>query len=280
MSFLESISLQLPLKSSRLKGKLKKHFSQKQRAKLRAIYQKAMLPLYLGSTYYCPCCHTGLRKLLPFYGTENTRCPNCNSIARYRLYWLYLKRKTDLFHSRRKILHFAPEAALSRNLKKMPNLNYITADLLASFIDNMCVKPDVIMDVCNIKFPSNTFDVVLCNHLLEHVPDDRKAMCEVYRVLKPDGWALMQVPINEELSETHEDPAIVSKSDRAHHYGNPDHLRLYGKDYKSKLESVGFKVKTKNYIYELDPQEIDKYQLIDKETLYIAKKVSEEPIKE
>lgn len=234
--------------------------------------QNATLPLYLGSTYYCPCCDTGLRKLLPFWGVENIRCPNCNSIARYRLYWLYLKRQADLFHKQHKLLHFAPETSLYRNFKKMPNLNYITADVLASFIDNLCVRPDVIMDVCNIKFPSDTFDVVLCNHVFEHLPNDRKAMCEIYRVLKPGGWAILQVPLNEDLAETYEDPTIISKEDRAHHYGSPDHLRLYGRDYKKKLESVGFTVKVENFIDELDTLQIDRYRLTTNEVLYVTLK--------
>ena len=128
------------------------------------------------------------------------------------------------------------------------------------------------MDVCDIQFPSNTFDVVLCNHVLEHLVDDRKAMAEIYRVLKPGGWALLQVPLDEKLHETYEDPGIISKPDRAHHYGSPDHLRLYGRDYQAKLESVGFCVKTDNIMNELNPLQIDKYRLVTIETLYIARK--------
>jgi SAM-dependent methyltransferase len=245
---------------------------QQARLFFRSIWQPLAWPFLLGSTYYCCCCNTSFRKFLYFYGKDNVRCPRCYSIDRYRLEWLYLKNRTDFFCKQYKVLHFAPEAVLSRKFKFMKNLDYTTADLMVSFMDFFCVRPDVIMDVENITFPDNTFDVVLCNHVLEHVPDDKKAMSEIFRVLKPGGWAMLQVPIDKNMPHTFEDPKIILPEDRLKHFGSPDHLRQFALDYKNRLEGIGFTVTVDGYVRELSRDIVEKNRLDINEDMYIVRK--------
>jgi ubiquinone/menaquinone biosynthesis C-methylase UbiE len=169
-------------------------------------------------------------------------------------------------------LHFAPEEVFYKKFKRMPNLNYIAADSLISFIDGLCNRPDVAMDICDIRFPDESFDVVICNHVLEHVRNDGKAMREIYRVLRYGGWAILQVPIRKDQEKTLEDPNIVTDADRFRFYGSPDHVRFYGKDYKNKLESVGFKVNIDSYVQSIPPYLVQRYRLDKNEDIYIVYK--------
>ncbi len=255
-----------------IKNKLKRIIPAEIRFQMRAIWQSITWPFYSGSKYFCPCCKTGFRIFLHFYGQDNVRCPRCNSLDRHRLQWLYLQNRTGFFSESLNVLHFAPEAVFSRNFKHMPNLNYITADALLTFIDGLCIRPDIVMDICDIRFPSESFDVIICNHVLEHVKDDRKGLSEIFRVLKVGGWAILQVPIRLDLEKTLEDPNIVSAADRSILYGSPDHVRFYGRDYKIKLESVGFSVNIDKYIQDIPPNLVRRYSLNPQEDLYIAKK--------
>lgn len=255
-----------------MKSYLKKYIPQKGRTFLRKLYQNLSWPFYLGLKYSCPCCKTKFRKLLPFWGRKNTRCPRCSSIDRYRLLWLYLQDRTSILSEKLKILHFAPEAALSRNLKRQKNLHYITADSYASFIDGICTKPDYILDIGEIGFPDNSFDVVICNHVLEHVKDDLRAMREIYRVLKKKGWAILQVPIDQSIETTLEDSNVVSIEERNRLYGSPHHVRLYGKDYITRLQNVGFRVRVDPYVRLISPLKINKYCLNPYEDIYVASK--------
>ena len=147
---------------------------------------------YHGSNFYCPCCKGHFRKFLP-YGRINPRynvlCPGCFSLERHRLIWLYLENKTNLFSDKLRLLHFAPEQCFISQFKSMNNLDYVTADIESPLA---MMK----MDITDIPFEDNSFDVILCNHLLEHVEDDRKAMREMYRVLRNNGWAIIQPHID------------------------------------------------------------------------------------
>lgn len=168
-------------------------------------------------------------------GLRNVMCPVCGSSDRVRLLYLFLKSKTSLFTKPLKLLHLAPEKPLMDILVKQKNIDYLTADLNP---EQVMVK----MDITDIPFPDNTFDAMLCNHVLEHIPDDRKAMRELHRVLKPGGWAILQVPVSKVLEHTYEDFTITSPLEREKHFGQKDHVRIYGKDFSQRLKEAGFTV--------------------------------------
>ncbi len=134
-----------------------------------------------------------------------------------------------------KLLHLAPEKPLMDLFIKQNNIDYLTADLNP---EQVMVK----MDITAIQYPDNIFDAILCNHVLEHIPDDRKAMRELYRVLKPGGWAILQVPVSKILEQTYDDITITSPQDREKYFGQKDHVRIYGKDYTQRLKEAGFTV--------------------------------------
>ncbi|WP_405383653.1 class I SAM-dependent methyltransferase [Maribacter sp. LLG6340-A2] len=212
---------------------------------------------YRGNSYEDPIDGKKFRSFLP-YGYENPRenvlSPSTLSLERHRLLWLFLKNDTDFFSAPLHVLHFAPEQAFYKRFKNLKNLNYVTTDLNSPLAD-------VKADICNLPFNENTFDVILCNHVLEHIPDDTKAMKELYRILKPGGWAILQVPQELNREHTFEDHTIVDKVERAKIFGQYDHVRIYGKDYFNKLRSVGFTVKEIDYTSKLSPDTIDRYRL-------------------
>lgn len=223
--------------------------------------------LYAGEEYKCSCCNGSFRQLLSG-GLEkraNAVRPKCNSFERHRLLWLYLKRKTNLFTDKLRVLHVCPEYVFQKVLKDLPNLEYIGAGLAAPFAT-------VEMDITDIKQPDNSYDVILCNHVLEHIPEDYKAMAELYRVLKPGGWAILQVPLDYKLNETFEDASIISPKDREIYFGKDDHVRVYGPDYKDRLETAGFTVKVENYIKELGIDFAKEYCLPERDDIYFCTK--------
>jgi len=230
---------------------------------------KIISVFYLGNKFYCIVCNRNFRKLLPYgrlKSRENALCPNCLSLERHRLMWYYLKKNTKFFTKKLKVLHFAPEICFVNRFKKLSNLNYITADLESPWA---MVK----MDIHNIKFPDNKFDVVFCNHVLEHVDNDLKAMSEIYRVLKPNGWAIIQSPQDWNLETTYEDKSITEPLEREKHFGQADHLRMYGRDYGKRLSSVGFIVEENKLVYNLEKKIIIKNCFSANEVIYLCKKL-------
>ena len=191
---------------------------------------------YSGDQRYCPVCGWSARKFLQagVDSRPNARCPNCNSYERHRLVWRYLQEKTDFFtKSGVKMLDIAPVAWFESRFRAIIGPGYVSADLMQ--------PADVKMDVTDIQFPDGTFDIVYCSHVLEHVPDDQKAMREFHRILKPSGWAIFMVPIT--VAETVEDPTISDPKERLQLFGQDDHVRRYGKDFINRLEEAGFSVK-------------------------------------
>jgi hypothetical protein len=225
-------------------------------------YSRIKLIYYGGKNLYCPCCEHHFRKFYPHGHSLRTTaaCPNCGSLERHRLLLLYLLHKTNFFSENLKVLHFTPSFALEKRFKKMSNLDYITTTL-----DNP--RAMIRMDVTDIKFPDNIFDVILCYHILEHVKNDQRAMQELYRVLKPKSWAIIQVPIDFDLKNTLEDPKITSAKDREKFYGHRNHLRRYGRDFILKLENVGFTVKTDDFISEIKNESKKKIGLSENEKI-------------
>ena len=224
--------------------------------------------LYRGNKFTDPINGKSYRKFLP-YGyvkqRDNALSPGTLSLERHRLLWLYLNNETNFFSKTLKVLHIAPEQCFYNLFKNLKNINYTTFDLNSPLAD---IKGDI----CNLPFKENSFDFILCNHVLEHINDDKKAMKELYRVLNKNGTAILQVPINQKSSKTFEDSSIVDKKERIEKFGQYDHIRLYGLDYFKKLESFGFKVDPLKYSKEFTESEIIKYGLIKDEIIPVCKK--------
>ncbi len=228
---------------------------------------KLVVIFYRGKKFQCPICETNYRKLLPYgrIARENALCPNCLSLERHRLIWIYLKNETDFFTSAHKMLHVAPEHCFIKRFEGIKSLEYVTGD-----IESPLAK--VKMDLLEAPFDDNTFSVVFCNHVLEHVHDDRKAMSEIYRILKPGGWAILQIPLFYPLPEkTIEDPTIEDPIKREELFGQDDHVRKYGLDYRDRLKNTGFNLKD-DYLKRLDEESIRKYALDKNDILFVVEK--------
>lgn len=191
---------------------------------------------YRGTGRDCRICQNSSSAFRAFGNPPrpNSRCAHCGSLERHRLFWLFAEQKTNLFDKREKqVLHIAPEPCLEPQLKRRLGRGYLTAD----FMDPRAM---VRMDITDIQYPDDSFDVIYCSHVLEHVQEDVKAMRELRRVIKPDGWAVLLVPITAET--TYEDPAVVDPRERLEKFGQEDHVRRYGWDYIDRLRSAGFNV--------------------------------------
>ena len=229
-------------------------------------------PLFLltlrGNRFTDPIDGRSFSKFLP-YGyekqRENVLSPSTLSLERHRLLWLYLKEHTNFFTAPLKVLHFAPEQAFYKRFRALNNLDYTTTDLNSPLAD-------VKADICDLPFEDNSFDFILCNHVLEHIPDDTKAMQELYRILKPGGTAILQIPQDLNRDETFEDNSIQDPRERARIFGQYDHVRVYGRDYFDKLRSIGFKVEEVDLTANLPPGLIDKYRLAKGEIIPVARK--------
>jgi len=194
-----------------------------------------------GFRYKCPLCRSRLRSFKPLVTADYTRtgarrCPVCGSLERHRFVWLFLQIKTNLFDGNtKKMLHIAPERELGSYFQKIRNIDYLSGDLDP---DKAMVK----MDITDIQYPDEYFDVIYCCHVLEHVPEDTTAMREFYRVLRKGGWALIVVPVHRE--KTYEDSSITDPEQRRKAFGHFEHVRICGQDYADRLKNAGFSVTT------------------------------------
>lgn len=237
---------------------------------IRASYLiRPFLKIYLnGNRYTDPIDGSSFRKFLP-YGYEDQRenvlSPSTLSLERHRLLWIYLQQHTDFFVKKRKVLHFAPEQAFYKRFRRLKNLEYTTTDLNSPLAD-------VKADICDLPFADFSYDFILCNHVLEHIPDDLTAMKELYRVLKPGGTAILQIPQDLSRAETFQDDTITDPKQRAKIFGQYDHVRIYGRDYFQKLREVGFEVNEVDLSKDMTIQEVDKFRLAKGEILPVCSK--------
>lgn len=227
---------------------------------------KFLAQLNKGNDVNCPVCDHSYKKFLPYgrIARENALCPNCLALERHRLMWLFLQEKTDFFTSKLKVLHIAPEHCFIDRFESLSNLEYITADL-----ESPLAK--VKMDVHKIPFEDNSFDVVFCNHVMEHVEDDLLACSEINRILKKNGWGIIQSPVYN-LEETIEDKSITDPAEREQVFGQRDHVRKYGNDYADRLRKSGIIIEENLFVKELPTEDVKKYSLPEKEIIFVCKK--------
>jgi predicted SAM-dependent methyltransferase len=245
----------------------------KQRSTLRALeFLLAFRALFfIGKRYTCPCCGWGIRAFT--YGGFSIRerhlgyCPRCNSKARHRRDWLFLENETNLFSGPLRLLHVSPKYSLSRRFVKMPHIDYVAIDVVD--------RPYISMksDLAAMPLTSNVFDAIICIHVLEHIHEDCQAINEMYRVLKPGGWAFISVPIRLD-QKTYEDPTITSPEERELAFGEAQHVRFYGHDLADRLETAGFRVQL-DLATNVDSQTREKYGLrLDENVFYCTKAIS------
>lgn len=226
--------------------------------------------LYKGNKVTCPVCEKSFSKFLS-YGSkvasrDNVLCPYDLTLERHRLMWLYLKNETTFFTAKKlDVLHVAPEQCFHTRFKKQSNLNYLTGDLLSPIAD-------IHFDLHEIPLENEKFDVIFCNHVLEHVNDALQCMKELYRVMKPSGFGIFQVPQDMTREETYEDWTITSPEEREKHFWQYDHVRLFGRDYPQWLEKAGFKVVEFRHEEHFSIELIEKYRLQKGEILYVVSK--------
>ncbi len=203
---------------------------------LRPLVRRARRLVFRGTERYCGLCESSLRGFYPdgVDSRPDARCPACGSLERHRLLKIVAEQRTDLFDgARKRILHIAPEEAIERLIRQLHRVTYLSADLQDP-------RAAVKMDITNIDYPDNSFEVILCNHVLEHVPDDRKALREFHRVLSPGGLGMIQVPVSDPV--TFEDFTITDPEERLRIFGQRDHVRRYGPDVRDRMEEAGFAV--------------------------------------
>ncbi len=235
--------------------------------KFSRLFSFLIRPFYVGNNVECPVCGKEFRKFLP-YGNKagvNRLCPNCLSLERHRLMWLYLRDFSDFFTTELKVLHIAPEQPFLKKFKAAENLSYTTGDLLSPIAD-------IHFDIMDIPLADDSYDFVICNHVMEHVENDIIAMKEVRRILKPGGRAILQVPINYTYQETAENKSITDPKDRERIYGQYDHLRWHGLDYPKRLEKAGFNVEYFDIKQHINTDLVERYRLDKQEILYVSKK--------
>ena len=232
-----------------------------------SILARPLIVLFFkGDNFTDPIDGKSYRKFLPYgYGKqrENALSPGTLSLERHRQMWLYLQNETDFFTKKYKVLHIAPEQEFLRKFRKMDNLEYISADLFSPIVD---VKADIL----DLPFEDESFDIVFCNHVLEHIVDDKKAMSELFRVMKKGGWGILQVPMKNSLEKTYEDFTITDPKEKQKHFGQYDHVRWYGMDYFERLQSVGFDTDINFYSRKFSSDLRKKFALMENEILPVV----------
>ena len=225
--------------------------------------------IFRGKKYTDPIDDSNYSKFLSYgYKTvrKNALCPGTLSLERHRLLWLYLDRETNFLSSNLKVLHVAPEQVFYKKFKKLKNWEYFTFDLNSPIAD---IKGDL----TSTNFKDESFDLIICNHVLEHIEDDKLALNEIYRILKYNGISILQVPINVKRENTFEDLSIKSKIQREKYFGQYDHVREYGLDFKDRVEQAGFKVEMINYSKKISQDLVIKYGLMKDDLIPIGKKL-------
>lgn len=228
-------------------------------------YAQLTAPLYWGNAVECVVCGGHFRKFLPRYVSDlPVRCPACRSGPRHRLLHFYLRDRTDLFTAPHRLLHMAPEMLYQRVFRRLPNIVYTSADLSSP----LAMKH---FDLTNVPLPDGSFTSILCNHVLEHIPDDRAAMRELNRLLAPGGWAVLMVPLSTR-EPTREDLSVTHPRERERLFGQRDHVRVYGTDYADRLRNAGFEVTLDEFAATFSEADAKRFGILRGEIIPFAKK--------
>lgn len=220
---------------------------------------------FYGKAHYCPVCASHIRHYQPFGHMTQSWCPVCASMQWQRFAWLFLQQQTNLWDGKpKRMLHIAPEIAFEPRLRRIANLDYLTGDLCNPHV---MVK----LDVTDIPFADQSFDVIFCSHVMEHVPDDRKALREFVRVLSTDGWAVFLVPIRMHR-RTDEDLKVTDPQERERRFGQHDHVRFYGWDFEERLTESGFHVTVVRASDRLTAKQCEQMGIHAKEVLFYCRK--------
>jgi SAM-dependent methyltransferase len=242
---------------------LRKVIPHRYRPLVRDIQRSLTWRIHAGDSFACPCCEKTFGHFVRY--DQDLQCPHCGSLGRHRLTWLYVSRWTDLGERRGRLLHVAPERGLMRRFRAVPQLDYLTADLDSALAD-------LRLDIADIPFANASVDAIICSHVLEHVEDDRKALHELFRVLRPGGWAILLAPVDAAIAVTIEDRTVTSAAERERLYGQYDHCRRYGLDYPERLSEPGFIVSADRCADLLDAEIGQRYGIDAGETVYVCRK--------
>jgi len=228
------------------------------------VLRRVRLAILAGRSVCCPVCDGRFRHFMADWNRPDAVCPRCGAHERHRLLWLYLRDRTALGREPLSLLHLAPEHGLERRLRALPGIEYLSADL-----DSALAMEH--FDITAIPHPDGSFDAIVCSHVLEHVPDDRAALRELARVLRPGGFAVLMVPLDAERATTYEDPAVVTPEERVRAYWQEDHLRLYGRDFPEIVHACGFdEVRTERFAEDLGAEARRRYGLLTSDDVFVA----------
>jgi SAM-dependent methyltransferase len=235
--------------------------------KIRLIFLKFK---YRGNSVLCPCCKSSFSEFAPFGDSrrKNAWCPNCQGLERHRLLWKYFEEKTNLYSHPLKVLHVAPEDIFFNHFKQQKNIDYYPVDIFP----HLYPKGTTYLDILDHEIPDNSFDVIICNHVFQYIEDDKKAIKNIYKLMKPGGWGIMQVPIDTTKKVTYEDSSITDPLEREKAFGLKEHVRYYSYDYADRLREAGFKVTVDDYTSKFSDEEIYKYGFWKGDSIYYCTK--------
>jgi len=215
----------------------------------------------------CPLCRSRFAAFAATGRREGAVCPGCSSRERHRALWLFLQERPDLLAGTGSLLHFAPEAHLGDRLAATPGLRYISADIDPG-------RGDLPLDLTDLKLPDESFGAALCSHVLEHVPDDRRAMGELHRILKPGGWVIVMVPLDTGRAATYEDASITDDEGRLRAFRQADHVRLYAPDIAGRLRDAGFAVEEVPVAERVGPERARRHGLLPSDHVFLCRRES------
>jgi SAM-dependent methyltransferase len=228
-----------------------------------AVRLRAVTARHRGDAVTCPVCEHSFDAFKDDWNRSRALCWRCGSHERHRAQWLLLARRPQLLRDASSLLHFSPEWCLSRRLRATPGLRYVTADLDPAGVDLQ-------LDITGLDLEDDAFDAVICSHVLEHVPDDARAMRELRRIAAPGGFCLVMVPLALHRAETYEDASITAPEDREREFLQHDHVRLYAPDVADRLRAAGFDVETVDMHREAGEQ-AQRYGLLASDLIFLCR---------